>query len=162
MRCVACSLMFISVMPPVTMAHWQTASISLSNNSFGRIHLAAEIFDIILRNNYKLHTVWCNNNVFTGMQARQRFAVSNDKTPEEERYARTTLNAARSKMQAAVHVYVNEQIKPKSQRVKVIPDAGNYIIIPFLLSPPSTVLFMCQPCRSHVYRCRAGAAELAF
>jgi hypothetical protein len=39
------------------------------------------------------------------------------------------LNAARSKMQAAVHVYVNEQIKPKSQRVKVIPDVGNYLII---------------------------------
>ena len=161
MRCGACSLMFMSVMPPVTIAHLQTTSISLSNNSFGRIHLAAEIFDIILRNNYKLHTVWCNNNVFTGMQTRQRFAVSNDKTPEEEQYARTTLNAARSKMQAAVHVYVNEQIKPKSQRVKVIPDAGN------LYDHRPSCCPLCLPCCScfspvaDVYRCRAGAAELA-
>ncbi len=102
----------------------QLTSVSLSSNSFGRIHLVAEIFDIILRSNYKVHTLWCNNNVFTGIQTRQRFAVSDKKSSEEESYARTTLNAARSKLQAAVHVYVNEHIKPKSKLVKVVPDAG--------------------------------------
>ena len=102
----------------------QLNSVSLSNNSFGRIHLVAEMFDIVLRGNYHVHTLWCNNNVFTGLQTRQRFVVLDAKTPEEERYERSTLNAARSKLQAAVHVYVNEHIKPKSRRVKVLPDAG--------------------------------------
>jgi hypothetical protein len=45
----------------------QLTSISLSNNSFGRIHVFAEIFDIVLRSNHSVCTVWCNNNVFTGM-----------------------------------------------------------------------------------------------
>ncbi len=86
----------------------------------------AEVFDIVLRCNFNVHSLWCNNNVFTGMQLRQRFAVNGTKSPEEESYVRTTLNAARSKLQAAVHVYVNEHIKPKSKQVKVIPDAGPF------------------------------------
>lgn len=102
----------------------QLNSVSLSNNSFGRIHLVAAMFDIVLRCNYHVHTLWCNNNVFTGLQTRQRFVALDAMTPEEEHYERTTLNAARSKLQAAVHVYVNEHIKPKSRRVKVLPDAG--------------------------------------
>lgn len=118
----------------------QLTSVSLSSNSFGRIHLVAEIFDIILRSNYKVHTLWCNNNVFTGIQTRQRFAVSDKKSSEEESYARTTLNAARSKLQAAVHVYVNEHIKPRSKLVKVVPDAGASPF-PFVLhSPAPTIL----------------------
>ena len=104
----------------------QLHSISLSNNSFGRIHLVAEMFDIVLRCNLNVHTLWCNNNVFTGMQLRQRFAANAARSPEEESYFRTTLNAARSKLQAAVHVYVNEYIKPKSKQVKVIPDPGYF------------------------------------
>ena len=102
----------------------QLACVSLSSNSFGRIHLVAEIFDIVLRCNYHVRTLWCSNNVFTGMQFRQRFAGSQDMSVEEDSYARATLNAARAKLQAAVHVYVNEHIKPRSKQVKVLPDAG--------------------------------------
>ncbi len=64
--------------------------------------------------------------MFTCLQNRLRLSEKGDLSPDEQSYARTTLNAARSKLQAAVHVYVNEQIKPKSNQVKVIPDAGAF------------------------------------
>jgi hypothetical protein len=119
-------ILLIPFHEPIFLTSMQLHSISLSNNSFGRIHLVAEMFDIVLRCNYNVHTLWCNNNVFTGMQLRQRFAANAAKSPEEESYIRTTLNAARSKLQAAVHVYVNEHINPKSKTVKVIPDPGEF------------------------------------
>ena len=95
----------------------------------------AEIFDIVLRSNYSVCTVWTNNNVFTGLQNRLRLSEKGDLRPEEQSYARATLNAARSKLQAAVHVYVNEAIKPKSKQVKVIPDAGILLSCPTYTTP---------------------------
>jgi hypothetical protein len=112
----------------------------LSNNSFGRIHVFAEIFDIVLRSNHSVCTVWSNNNVFTGMQNRLRLWEKGGLSPDEQCYARTTLNAARSKLQAAVHFYVNEQIKPKSKQVKVIPDAGAFPRCPSLLVSISAIV----------------------
>jgi hypothetical protein len=102
----------------------QLSCLSVSNNSFGRLHLAAELFDIVLRCNFSIHSLWSSNNVFTGIQNRLRFSTSEDKNDEEQEYVRVTLSAARSKLQAAVHIYVNDNIKPKSNRVLVIPDAG--------------------------------------
>jgi hypothetical protein len=59
---------------------------------------------------------------------------------DEQSYARTTLNAARSKLTAAVHFYVNDQIKPKSKQVKVIPDAGAVPRCPSLLISISAIV----------------------
>ena len=92
--------------------------------------------------------LWSNNNVFTGLQNRLRLSEKGDLRPEEQNYARATLNAARSKLQAAVHVYVNEEIKPKSKQVKVVPDAGILLPCPTYTAhrSPLTVLFYYRRC----------------